>query len=201
MARMGNWRDNKDDEIKLDGIGGVNIMVKADVHRSGTFFLCVFFSKTTSNARSQASTSQHTLSKTKPKQKDSQRWPRGLDMEYTAYQITLSGILIPRRSLEMAKLFFETWDSLFGLFACVKARHSRERGGDSTILMGWDFLEGGVVGRSGLFPCMTASSPKDEDGLFLRWICIRHVELSKFFLQFFSWLSSCGILDARDGVW
>lgn len=36
MARMGNWRDNKDDEIKLDGIGGVNIMVKADVHRSGT---------------------------------------------------------------------------------------------------------------------------------------------------------------------
>jgi hypothetical protein len=35
MARMGNWRDNKDDEIKLDGIGGVNIMVKADVHRSG----------------------------------------------------------------------------------------------------------------------------------------------------------------------
>jgi hypothetical protein len=38
MARMGNWRDNKDDEIKLDGIGGVNIMVKADVHRSGTCF-------------------------------------------------------------------------------------------------------------------------------------------------------------------
>jgi hypothetical protein len=35
MARMGNWRDNKDDEIQLDGIGGVNIMVKADVHRSG----------------------------------------------------------------------------------------------------------------------------------------------------------------------
>jgi len=32
---MGNWRDNKDDEIQLDGIGGVNIMVKADVHRSG----------------------------------------------------------------------------------------------------------------------------------------------------------------------
>ncbi|TID13828.1 glycosyltransferase family 62 protein [Venturia nashicola] len=38
MARMGNWRDNKDDEIKLDGIGGVNIMVKADVHRSGINF-------------------------------------------------------------------------------------------------------------------------------------------------------------------
>jgi len=35
MARMGDWRDNKDEEIALDGIGGVNILVKADVHRSG----------------------------------------------------------------------------------------------------------------------------------------------------------------------
>jgi hypothetical protein len=32
---MGNWRNNKDEEIELDGIGGVNILVKADVHRSG----------------------------------------------------------------------------------------------------------------------------------------------------------------------
>lgn len=35
MATMGDWRDNKDEEIELDGIGGVNIIVKADVHRSG----------------------------------------------------------------------------------------------------------------------------------------------------------------------
>ena len=35
MAKMGHWRENKDEEIKLDGIGGVNIIVKADVHRSG----------------------------------------------------------------------------------------------------------------------------------------------------------------------
>lgn len=35
MAKMGDWRDNKDVEIELDGIGGVNILVKADVHRSG----------------------------------------------------------------------------------------------------------------------------------------------------------------------
>lgn len=35
MARMGDWRDNKDVEIPLDGIGGVNIIVKADVHRAG----------------------------------------------------------------------------------------------------------------------------------------------------------------------
>ena len=35
MAKMGDWRHNKDDELALDGIGGVNIIVKADVHRSG----------------------------------------------------------------------------------------------------------------------------------------------------------------------
>lgn len=35
MARMGDWRENKDVELELDGIGGVNILVKADVHRSG----------------------------------------------------------------------------------------------------------------------------------------------------------------------
>lgn len=35
MARMGDWRNDKDEEMELDGIGGVNILVKADVHRSG----------------------------------------------------------------------------------------------------------------------------------------------------------------------
>lgn len=35
MCRMGDWRENKDVEMELDGIGGVNIIVKADVHRSG----------------------------------------------------------------------------------------------------------------------------------------------------------------------
>lgn len=35
MAKMGDWRKDKDEEIELDGIGGVNILVKADVHRSG----------------------------------------------------------------------------------------------------------------------------------------------------------------------
>lgn len=33
--QLGDWRNNKDDEVELDGIGGVNILVKADVHRSG----------------------------------------------------------------------------------------------------------------------------------------------------------------------
>ena len=35
MAKMGDWRDDPTKEIKLDGIGGVSVMVKADVHRSG----------------------------------------------------------------------------------------------------------------------------------------------------------------------
>lgn len=36
MATMGDFRDNQDEELELDGIGGVSILVKADVHRSGT---------------------------------------------------------------------------------------------------------------------------------------------------------------------
>lgn len=43
MATMGDWRHNKDEEVKLDGIGGVNIIVKADVHRSGINFPCYAF--------------------------------------------------------------------------------------------------------------------------------------------------------------
>lgn len=35
LVGMGDWRNNKDEEVELDGIGGVNIVVKADVHRSG----------------------------------------------------------------------------------------------------------------------------------------------------------------------
>jgi hypothetical protein len=40
MARMGDWRENKDIEIPLDGVGGVSIIVKADVHRAGSFINC-----------------------------------------------------------------------------------------------------------------------------------------------------------------
>jgi hypothetical protein len=42
MARLGDWRNDKDEEIELDGIGGVNIMVKADVHRSGMWHRNIF---------------------------------------------------------------------------------------------------------------------------------------------------------------
>jgi len=43
LAKMGDWRQNKDEEIELDGIGGVNIVVKADVHKSGINFPCYAF--------------------------------------------------------------------------------------------------------------------------------------------------------------
>lgn len=35
LVTLGDWRNNKDEEVDLDGVGGVNILVKADVHRSG----------------------------------------------------------------------------------------------------------------------------------------------------------------------
>ncbi|KAI0595900.1 putative ANP1 protein [Biscogniauxia sp. FL1348] len=43
MARMGNRADDPHEEISLDGIGGVNILVKAEVHRSGINFPCYAF--------------------------------------------------------------------------------------------------------------------------------------------------------------
>lgn len=43
MAKMGDRHKNKDYEIELDGIGGVNIVVKADVHRAGINFPCYAF--------------------------------------------------------------------------------------------------------------------------------------------------------------
>ncbi len=35
---MGNWRQDPHEEVPLDAVGGVNILVKADVHRSGGSF-------------------------------------------------------------------------------------------------------------------------------------------------------------------
>lgn len=43
MARLGDRHADKDVEMPLDGIGGVNIVVKADVHRSGINFPCYAF--------------------------------------------------------------------------------------------------------------------------------------------------------------
>lgn len=41
LVKLGDWRNDKDEEIPLDGVGGVNILVKADVHRSGTLLQSV----------------------------------------------------------------------------------------------------------------------------------------------------------------
>ncbi|KAL5611951.1 hypothetical protein BROUX41_000482 [Berkeleyomyces rouxiae] len=38
MALMGDRQKDKDEEIELDGIGGVNILVKGDIHRTGINF-------------------------------------------------------------------------------------------------------------------------------------------------------------------
>ncbi|TGZ80355.1 hypothetical protein EX30DRAFT_307675 [Ascodesmis nigricans] len=38
LVKMGDWRKNKDVEVPLDGIGGVAILVKADIHRQGINF-------------------------------------------------------------------------------------------------------------------------------------------------------------------
>ncbi|EEA27962.1 hypothetical protein TMatcc_003730 [Talaromyces marneffei ATCC 18224] len=38
LVKLGDWRNNKDEEVELDGVGGVNILVKADVHRAGINF-------------------------------------------------------------------------------------------------------------------------------------------------------------------
>lgn len=101
MCRMGDWRNNKDEEIELDGIGGVNIIVKADVHKSGKEddfpFSCY-------GANSgQASTSHVTHSKIKPKRRVSRRWQSGQVTQSLACRITWCGILTQKRSLEMPR--------------------------------------------------------------------------------------------------
>jgi hypothetical protein len=101
MAKMGDWRENKDEEIELDGIGGVSILVKADVHRSGEFSnqhsqnLCLTWQ--------QASTSPATLSRTRPRPKALRKWPSVQATRSSAYRITLSGISIQMRRAEMSK--------------------------------------------------------------------------------------------------
>ncbi|KAL2050820.1 hypothetical protein ABVK25_008881 [Lepraria finkii] len=43
LAWMTSWRSDPKREVTLDGIGGVNILVKADLHRSGINFPCYAF--------------------------------------------------------------------------------------------------------------------------------------------------------------
>jgi hypothetical protein len=99
MAKMGDWRNNKDEEIALDGIGGVSILVKADVHRSGmsTIPRCC---KPVTNMF-QASTSPLTRSRTKLRQRALRRWRSGLAIKWSDSRIMSSGISTQTRSLEM----------------------------------------------------------------------------------------------------
>jgi hypothetical protein len=97
MATMGDWRENKDEEIKLDGIGGVNIMVKADVHRSGTFYFWSFSNPTN---LFQESISLAILLKIKPKPRDSPKWPNEQAMVSLDCRIMLSGMSILAKSQE-----------------------------------------------------------------------------------------------------
>lgn len=43
---MGDRHKDQDREVKLDGIGGVNILVKAEVHRSGKYLQTIDMLKT-----------------------------------------------------------------------------------------------------------------------------------------------------------
>lgn len=43
MVKMGDRHKDPHEMMPLDGIGGVNIVVKADVHRSGINFPCYAF--------------------------------------------------------------------------------------------------------------------------------------------------------------
>jgi len=103
MAKMGDWRDNKDEEIELDGIGGVNIVVKADVHKSGKERRSLIPNHG-ANAM-QASTSHVMRSKTKQRPKGSPKWQSEQATQSLAYRIMWCGILTQKRSLEMRRGF------------------------------------------------------------------------------------------------
>ena len=108
---MGDWRNNKDEEVELDGIGGVNILVKADVHRSGMlrhhkylnrgFF---FISNLVFSSKTQESISHATHSRIKPRRKDLPRWPKEQVIRSSVYRIMSFGISIPKNNLVMLKV-------------------------------------------------------------------------------------------------
>ena len=104
MARMGDWRNNKDEELELDGIGGVNILVKADVHRSGTCFLQLFkISGLAGLTRPQESTSRATPSRTRPRRRALPRWRSGRATRLWACRTTSCGTSTPKRRAETYK--------------------------------------------------------------------------------------------------
>lgn len=101
LALMGDWRNNKDEEVELDGIGGVNILVKAEVHRSGMRSPRESQEKAPANYSVQVSISPVTRSRIKLRRRVLQKWQKELDIEFGDYQTTSCGTLIRRRSPEM----------------------------------------------------------------------------------------------------
>ena len=98
MARMGDWRNDKDEEIALDGIGGVNILVKADVHRSGKPTYRTRYRGKPLTRVLQVSTFPAMRSRTKQRRRVSPRWPSEQDTKCSACPTTLSGTSIQTRS-------------------------------------------------------------------------------------------------------
>ena len=94
---MGDWRNNKDDEVELDGVGGVNILVKADVHRSGIPQSCLLIKKMSDHMFLKVSISRPMHLKIKPKQRASAKWPKGQVTRWLGCLTTWSGILILRK--------------------------------------------------------------------------------------------------------
>lgn len=99
LAKMGDWRFNKDEEVELDGIGGVNILVKADVHRSGMWYPGRGTEGCFANYSIQVSISLATHLRTKRKRKALRKWPKELDIRSTGYRTMWYGILTQRKSL------------------------------------------------------------------------------------------------------
>ena len=119
MTKEGDYREDKDVEWQLDGIGGVNIVVKADVHKSGklSFLLYQIYSIRSSLSdlprvthiltnSPQASTSPATPSRTKPRQRASRRWPSARNTKSLASPTTSSGTSTRLRSLVNAVYYY-----------------------------------------------------------------------------------------------
>jgi len=45
MARIGDWRNNPSLEMPLDGVGGVSLLVRAELHRKGKYSFSPAFSQ------------------------------------------------------------------------------------------------------------------------------------------------------------
>ena len=101
MAQIGDWRNNPALEIPLDGVGGVSLLVRADLHRKGDLLAPLLPSPPPTHALTaqcnQASTSPTNPSTTRSKPR---AWPNSPASRVTASsacRITSSGTSTRRR--------------------------------------------------------------------------------------------------------